>query len=462
MGSLGRGAFAVVGSACALLVACAALAPAAFATTGQSPTVTLRASRPRLRNGNTETLFGTVTNAPSASQVELYQDPFPYTTATLIGTVTPSATGTFSFPVSPQRNTRYVAILTGTAARAVSTIGVFYPLKTKVRALRLGRAAIRIVVYHPPGLRWGGALAKWFFKSTTHRNFYEARSTKTRWLSPTAIEIRMVRGLPAGQFRWRVCFHAPQDQAILNSHRPPGCRGRGYEGSGRLPAGYPRPAAVARAASYEAHRIGSTAFAVRDSEGRISGRNIHRRFLTASVVKAMLLVAYLRLKQARGQHTITSNDRSILAPMIEVSDNNAASRCQDIVGNPRLYALARAAHMTDFSIVGSFFNAMTSAADQARYFFEMNSLIPHEFVGYANYLLSHIVSYESWGIPAVARPRGYRVYFKGGWFLPFLVNQAARLHGHGKRFAIAVLTYNDPSFTYGIDTIQGVAATLLR
>jgi hypothetical protein len=199
-----------------------------------------------------------------------------------------------------------------------------------------------------------------------------------------------------------------------------------------------------------------------DSEGRLSGRNIHARFLTASVVKAMLLVAYLRLKQARGQHTITSSDNSILSPMIEVSDNNAATRCQNIVGNSRLYRLARAADMTDFSIVGNWANAMTSAADQARYFFEMNSLIPHEFVGYADYLLSHIVSYESWGIPAVARPRGYRVYFKGGWFPPYLENQAARLEGHRKRFSIAVLTYNDPSFAYGVDTIQGVASVLLR
>jgi hypothetical protein len=175
----------------------------------------------------------------------------------------------------------------------------------------------------------------------------------------------------------------------------------------------------------------------------------------------MLLVAYLRLKQARGEHTISSYDRSILDPMIEVSDNDAATRCWEIVGDSRLYALAHAAHMTDFSIVGIWANAMISAADQARYFFEMDSLIPHEFVGYARYLLSHIVSYESWGIPAVARPRGYQVFFKGGWIPPYLVHQAARLEGHGKRFAIAVMTYNDPSFTYGVDTIQGVAATLL-
>ena len=201
-----------------------------------------------------------------------------------------------------------------------------------------------------------------------------------------------------------------------------------------------------------------------DSEGRLSGRNIHERFLTASVVKAMLLVAYLRLKQARGQHTITSADRSILTPMIEISDNNAATRCQDIVGNSRLYALAHAAHMTDFSIVGIWARAQISAGDQARFFWELNDLVPHQFLHYARSLLAHIVSYESWGIPHVARPH-WRVLFKGGWRSTGrgqLVHQVARLeHGTSQTFAMAVMTDGDPSMGYGISTIQGVTAKLL-
>ena len=50
---------------------------------------------------------------------------------------------------------------------------------------------------------------------------------------------------------------------------------------------------------------------------------------------------------------------------------------------------------------------MISAADQARFFFEMETLIPHEFVGGARSLLSKIADYESWGIPAIARPLGH-------------------------------------------------------
>ena len=94
---------------------------------------------------------------------------------------------------------------------------------------------------------------------------------------------------------------------------------------------------------------------------------------------------------------------SVLYPMINVSDNDAATTCWSIVGNAGLYAVAAAAGMTHFSVVttaswgGSWGAALITAADQAKFFFEMDSLIPREFVGYANYLLSTIAGYESWG-----------------------------------------------------------------
>ena len=94
----------------------------------------------------------------------------------------------------------------------------------------------------------------------------------------------------------------------------------------------------------------------------------------------------------------------------------------------------------------------------------MDSLIPTEFVGYARFLLSTIAGYESWGIPAVARPRGYQVFFKGGWRgtgLGQLVHQVGRLERHHLTFSIAVMTDGDPSMGYGISTIQGVTASLL-
>jgi hypothetical protein len=95
----------------------------------------------------------------------------------------------------------------------------------------------------------------------------------------------------------------------------------------------------------------------------------------------------------------------------------------------------------------------------------MDQIIPHEFVGYARYLLSTIASYESWGIPAIARPLGWTVFFKGGWRPSpdiYLVHQIARLERPHKTFAMAVMTDGDSDMGYGIDTIQGTTSTLLR
>ena len=271
--------------------------------------------------------------------------------------------------------------------------------------------------------------------------------------------------LPAGPFRWRACFQARGDHALADPRRPRGCAGRGYHGEGYLPAGFPGPAAIARAEGYLAGRAGRTALAVVDSEGRLSGLREDWTFITASVVKAMLLVAYLRRLDAIGEHTVDAYSNSFLYPMINVSDNSAATRCWSIVGDAGLYSVARGAGMSEFSISGFWGNAQISPAYQARFFFEMDSLIPPEFVHYARSLLSTIVSYESWGIPAIARPLGYQVFFKGGWRstrLGQLAHQIARLEGHRRTFSIAVMTDGDPSMEYGITTIQGITAALLR
>jgi hypothetical protein len=275
-----------------------------------------------------------------------------------------------------------------------------------------------------------------------------------------------------GSFRFAACFSAPKQNALGlgSSHGPCGrhhFRGPAaspYAGTGVAPAGFPGPAAVAAANGYLKRRSGYTAFATIDSEGRISGSHLHRTFVSASVVKAMLLVAYLRMLAAADRQ-LDSSGRSQLIPMIEVSDNGAATAVWYRVGEGRLRTLADHTGMTDFSVSGYWANAQISAADQARFFFSMERSIPRRFRDFARHLLSHIVDYESWGIPAVARPRGWRVFFKGGWRgtdRGQLVHQVARLQRPHARVAIAVLTDGDPSMSYGIDTIEGVTARLLR
>jgi hypothetical protein len=457
--SLGRGAIASLG----VLLASVLLAATPGVAAAQSPVaISLQAHPATSISSHRVTLTGRVSGAPTGAVVDLYKIPYPYTSATLVRTTVPSPSGAFSFEVFPDRKARYRALVAGTGAQAVVQIEVFGRVQIKVHALPLGQAQVTVVVFHPRDLRWGDATVNWWFASGGP--FMRAQSTKTLKLSPYVVMVSTTITLPAGPFRWRACFHAAGDHALLDARLPSGCGGQGYSGGGTLPVGFPGPAAIARAEAYLNSRGGHTALAVVDSEGRESGIRIHDTFITGSAVKAMLLVAYLRHLDAIGQHYIDGYSASFLYPMINVSDNSAATTCWSIVGDGGLYALANAAGMTDFSISGIWANAFLSAADQAKFFFEMDSLVPPEFDGYARFLLSNIAGYESWGIPAIARPLGYNVYFKGGWRPSpdiYLVHQIARLEGHGVTFSMAVMTDGDADMGYGIDTIQGVTAALL-
>lgn len=234
----------------------------------------------------------------------------------------------------------------------------------------------------------------------------------------------------------------------------------GSEGRGIPVAVIPRPGALATARAFIDSRSGHDAFAVVDTRGRLTGVRMHDRFHSASLVKAMLLTAYLRGLARRGA-PLDAASRAILYPMIHVSDNSAASAIFARVGTGGLSRLAHAAGMTDFQPSGTWGYTMISAADQARFFYEQDRLLPRRFDGYARHLESTIAPEQSWGIPAGARPR-FRVFFKGGW-LPGegLVNQAARLERPRRRLAIAVLTDRGPGMGYGEATLEGVTRRLL-
>ncbi|GAC1437784.1 MAG: hypothetical protein NVSMB51_12620 [Solirubrobacteraceae bacterium] len=246
---------------------------------------------------------------------------------------------------------------------------------------------------------------------------------------------------------------------LLVGAAPAGALEYNGEGVGSATPPYPAAARVTSAAHFLAARRGRTAFALVDSRGGISGAHMHRTFVSASVVKAMLLVGLLRELP-----TLDASSRAILYPMIHVSDNNAATAVYGRLGDAGLYAVARAAHMQEFSVHGFWANAQLSPFDQARFFYNQEALIPPRYRAYARYLLSGIDSSQSWGLPQVARRGGWRVFFKGGWRgtgLGQLVHQAARLQRDGRQLAIAVMTDGDPSMGYGESTIAGVTARLL-
>jgi hypothetical protein len=224
---------------------------------------------------------------------------------------------------------------------------------------------------------------------------------------------------------------------------------------------YPSAARAQAAARYLATRAGSNSFAVVDDRGATTGLDAHRRFFSASVVKSMMLVAYLQML-ASERRVLDRASESLLYPMIHSSDNSAASAVLAAIGQRRLDEVARQAGMRDYQRADGWWAfTQVSAADLARFFYAQDALIPRRFDTYARRLEATIEPAQSWGIPAVARPE-FAVYFKGGW-LPEegVVNQAARLERRGITFAVALLSSDDPSMDYGEQTIAGVALRLL-
>ncbi len=220
---------------------------------------------------------------------------------------------------------------------------------------------------------------------------------------------------------------------------------------------------MSRAASFVQGRTGSASFAVIDERGRVHGYRGSVQYSSASLVKAMLLVAYLNRKDVR-RRDLHARERQLLGPMIRVSDNDAADAIYARVGLDGLNRLARRSGMRAFAAYPVWGGCQVTARDQARFFARIPGLLPKAHRKYALGLLRTIVSSERWGIPP-GTPDGWTPYFKGGWFPDddgWRVHQAALLRRGGRRLAIAVLTRGSPSLEYGAATITGVTSRLLH
>jgi beta-lactamase class A len=199
---------------------------------------------------------------------------------------------------------------------------------------------------------------------------------------------------------------------------------------------------------------------VRTGEG-LFGRHTKRVFPSASVLKPMLLVAYLN--RARGR-ALTHAERRLLSPMIRRSDNAAAGRVLAAVGARGLRRVARRAGMRRFSpVLHPWGLSRITAADQTRFFMRIDTLMPPRHRAFGMRLLARIVPRQRWGVGRV-RPPGWRLYFKGGWGAGtgWVDHQVALLTRGDERVSVAILTQFDGSHAYGKQTLRGIAKRLLR
>jgi beta-lactamase class A len=210
--------------------------------------------------------------------------------------------------------------------------------------------------------------------------------------------------------------------------------------------------------AWAAERSGDVAAAVVDTNGELSGYREHRVFQAASLAKAILLVASLR-----NDPTPDPSTEATLTKMIEQSDNGSAYTIFSRVGTKGMRAVAKLAGMQDYEQGAGWIDTRVSAADEARFFSDYESYVPKAGRSLARRLLAGIIPIQRWGIPAAAGPAGWKTYFKGGWLGldNRLMVQAAWLEKGKKRWALAVMTDDNPDRSYGWDTQKGITGLLL-
>jgi hypothetical protein len=440
---------------------------------GSQPSTSLTVTPSELTIGTAVTASGV---SPGGAALTLEVDPYPYRGFVPAAHAHGEASGAFAFaPLRLDRDTRLRVTPEGGSPSQTVIITVDPRVSLRARSLGPGRTELTLRLRHTAGAGSRTGSVWWYTARRGSRRFSVAAVTPARELSPGVTSASATVNPPVARFLYRVCLN-PSWEAAMG---PPAAHGPCPHHDFTLPTrahaaleyageahGTPRPpfpssGAIASAISFLNARAGATALAVVTSAGRLVGVRMRERFETASVIKVMMLVAYLRMRE-RQRRALSAGDRALLYPMIHESNNADASAVLGRVGEPAIERVAREAGMTAYRPgIGWWAFSQTDAADQARFFSQLPRLIPSRSYGYARYLMSTIEPSQSWGFPPVARP-AWQVYFKTG-ALPSrgLFHEAALLERDGQSFTVCVLTDGDPSMLYGEQTIEGVAARLL-
>jgi beta-lactamase class A len=186
---------------------------------------------------------------------------------------------------------------------------------------------------------------------------------------------------------------------------------------------------------------------------------------TASTIKVDILATALHQAQV-AHRPLPANEAAAAVPMITRSDNDAAADLYgDIGGWNAIGPFDKSIGMTRTTPndEGYFGETFTTAADQITLLKQVmlagGELSPSSR-RYEYELMRHVIPSQRWGITGGV-PADARVAIKNGW-LPeatgWHVNSIGRVQGDGRNYLIAVYTEWDPSWDYGIDTIQRIAA----
>ncbi len=244
-------------------------------------------------------------------------------------------------------------------------------------------------------------------------------------------------------------------------------------GSSLIAAPLPLPQAAdplssSAVGAFLSSRAGDVSAAVDDLvTGQLWLYNPGERGVTASIIKLDILETLLRQSEISAV-AFDGASPPVIQGMIENSDNDDATTLWDHVGGPGAVAAYNAtAGLTQTLPNGAWGLTTTSALDQIRLLCQLvlpDGLLDASSQGYALSLMENVESDQDWGVSGGVAG-GVSVALKNGW-LPngggWEINSVGRVEGVSRYYLIAVLTANDPSEGYGIDTIEGVASIVWR
>jgi hypothetical protein len=191
--------------------------------------------------------------------------------------------------------------------------------------------------------------------------------------------------------------------------------------------------------------------------------NPDKKYGPASTFKIFILGALLYQTQVH-RRPLTAREKALATSMIEYSDNDAATDLYRAEGSYK--------GMNNFlAKIGAKNRATTSA-------WGLNYLTPHDEVymmdlfthpnpyfdearrKFALSLLGHVTPSQRWGVSSGV-PSGSLLAIKNGWS-PYVegnwrINSVGWINGHGKNYVICVMTFQNPTMQYGIETIQYIS-----
>jgi len=184
---------------------------------------------------------------------------------------------------------------------------------------------------------------------------------------------------------------------------------------------------------------------------------------TASIMKLSILENLLLTNQQQGTAGLTQSQLADAAPMIEHSDNDAATALWQLEGGTSSldsFFQKIDATQTSAGQASLWGLTQTTALDQLKVVNELAypKLLNAASVQVADTLLDNVESDQRWGVSGGV-PSGVTVRLKNGWldYNGWTVNSIGHVQGNGTDYTIAVLTDGDATEQTGINLIQALS-----